>query len=75
MNLKEIAYAHHLPAKRKRQAACKRYKSVAWNHLADHQVAKIDAYDFSESRDSQESAFFDEREIRLQCLQVYGITA
>lgn len=74
MNLKEIAYAHHLPAKRKRQAACKRYKSVAWNHLTDHQVAKIDAYDFSESRDSQESAFFGERETRLQGLQRYGIT-
>ena len=29
MNLKEIAYAHYLPAKRRRQAACKRYKSVA----------------------------------------------
>lgn len=53
MNLKEIAYAHYLPAKRKRQAACKRYRSVAWNLLADHQVAQIDAYDASESRDSQ----------------------
>ena len=53
MNLKEIAYSHYLPAKRKRQAACKRYRSVAWNLLADNQVAQIDAYDAPESRDSQ----------------------
>lgn len=53
MSLKEIAYDHYLPAKRRRQAACKRYRSVVWNLLADNQVAQIDAYDTSESRDSQ----------------------
>lgn len=59
-----------------RQAqAAGRYRSVALNLLADHQVAQIDAYDASESRDSQESAFFGELEIRLQDLQGYGMSA
>ena len=60
------------PPRQAQAAGCCR--SVALNLLADHQVAQIDAYDASESRDSQESAFFGELEIRLQDLQGYGIT-